>query len=114
MKTVKFREMPRKKRNSAVNAAVNSAAQIAAETQIPRYSAVRGKLWALLISQSHNHSATQSVSQSRNQCVRIFVLLHKATPIDKPQLSYMVNKLYKTLSYRPYKTLNEGIRKCEG
>jgi len=29
----------------------------------------------------------------------IFVLLHKATPVDKPQLSYLVNKLYKTLSY---------------
>ena len=30
----------------------------------------------------------------------IFVLLHKATPVDKPQLSYMVNKVHKTLSYK--------------
>ena len=28
-------------------------------------------------------------------CVCIFVLLLKATPVDKPQLGYMVNKLHK-------------------
>jgi len=44
--------------------------------------------------------------------VCIFVLLHKAIPFDKPQLGYMVNKLYKTLKL--YQTLNEGIRKWEG
>ena len=31
--------------------------------------------------------------------VCIFVLLHKATPVDKLQLSYMVNKLYKLYVY---------------
>jgi len=40
------------------------------------------------------------------ESVNIFVLIHKATPVDKPQLSYMVNKIYKTISYN-YKTLNE-------
>jgi len=37
--------------------------------------------------------------RSKILIVSIFVLLHKATPVDKPQLSYMVNKLHKTLSY---------------
>ena len=27
-----------------------------------------------------------------------FILLHKATPVDKPQLGYMINKLYKVLN----------------
>jgi len=38
-------------------------------------------------------------SSCLNRSVCIFALLHKATPIDKPQLSYMVSKLYKILSY---------------
>jgi len=44
--------------------------------------------------------------------VCILVLLHKATPVYKPQLGYMVNKLYKT--FKLYKILNEGMRKWQG
>src|SRR6218665_2278716 len=36
-----------------------------------------------------------SAPQLDELCIFVF-LLHRATPVDNPQLSYMVNKLYKT------------------
>ena len=54
MKNVKFRG---KKTNSAVKDEYrgNSVAQNSAETQIPRFSADHGKLWALVISDISDH-----------------------------------------------------------
>jgi len=59
--------------------------------------------WPVLSSTSHLPSDTGY----------IFVLIHKATTIDKPQLGFMVISCkYKKLKL--YKTLYEGIRKWEG